>query len=145
MLGKQIHSASLISSLHHSSEPTTAISAAPRKGFLGHHHHSPHPNTRPSHSPTPAHTERHATPGWLTPWWLTARTTRLPSGLGGPSSKNPSLLLAWKTGVKCGVCIFKSARRHLISLCGRCYLSFSIHVLLLCCLGPGEVSVSGMA
>lgn len=38
---------------------------------------------------------------------------------------------------------FKSAQHHLTDLCGRCYLSFSIHVLLLCCLGPGEVSVSG--
>lgn len=140
VLGKQIHPASLISSLHHSSEPTTVISTAPRRGFLNHRDHSPRPNTRPSGSPTP--TQRHAARGWLSPRWLMVPTMRLPSG---PSSKNPSLILAWKTGAKSGVCIFKSAQRCLIDLCGRCYLSFSIHVLLLCCLGPGGVSVSTMA
>lgn len=44
---------------------------------------------------------------------------------------------------KCGVCIFKSAQRPLRDLCGRCYLSCSIHVLLLWCLGPGGGGVSG--
>lgn len=126
--------------------PTTNgnFSAAPRGGSLGHNDSSQHPNTSPSNSHAPAHTEQPGAPGRLTPWWLAGRTMRLPSGLGGPCSTNPSLLLAWGTEVKCSVCIFKTAPRHLIDLCGRCYLSFSIHVLLLYCLGPGEVSVSGM-
>lgn len=138
----------MISSLYHSpkcpSAPKGNLSAGPRGGSLGHSDSSQQPNTSPSNSHTPAHTELHSTPGRLTPWWPAAHTMRLPSGLGGPSSTNPSPLLTWGTEAKCSVCIFKTAPHHLIDLCGRCYLSFSIHVLLLCCLGPGEVSVSGM-
>lgn len=142
VLGKQTPSASLVSSSHHSSEPHGSLSAGLRRGSRV---ARSTPNT-PAPAPLaaalqltqndPPH-QAGSPHGGLAP-----RGCLL--GLGGPSSKNTPLLLAWGTGAKCGVCI-QSAQHHLIDLCGWCYLSFSVHVLLLCCLGPGEVSMRGIA
>lgn len=92
----------------------------------------------PPHSPGPFLPPTHHSSTLLAPCGCL-------QGLEDRPQRAHSCFLLGKEGAKCGVCIFKSAQRHLIDLCGRCYLSFSIHVLLLGCLGPGEVSMNGMA
>lgn len=114
VLRKQIHSASLIFSLCHGSDPQWQSLHSSQKRF-------PRPQqllTASQHqSLSQLHSSSHGMTchtgslcgGWLTLWWLTAGATRLPSGLGGLSSNNLLLLLAWGTRAKCGICIFKSA------------------------------------
>lgn len=55
------------------------------------------------------------------PSWLAPKTVDF-EGYSQTDKPIPALCLVSRG--KCGICIFQCAPRHLIDLCGRCYLSF---------------------